>query len=147
MSDETRILEVQIKDEFHFKFSHGGASRFFIELSENRRFMGTRCPQCGHVWCPPRIICSRCLSSTEWVEVRDEGEVLCAVPIHMSLGLDLSHLGSPQVCALIKLDGSDTCFKAIVAPKLGETVQKGSRVRAVFKGTVQTIADFSFELI
>lgn len=145
MKDEARILEIPLKEEFHFQFSYGGTSRFFIELSENRRFMGAKCAQCGYVWCPPRIICSRCLGSTEWIEVAGEGEVQCAVPVHTPFGPNLDHLGPSQVSTLIKLDGSDSCLRAIVVPRNGEAVRKGSRVKACFKGAVQTIADFWFE--
>ena len=144
--NEKEILEVPIKDAYHYLFSYGGLSPFFKELSENKRFMGAKCPRCDTIWFPPRVNCSKCYCPNEWVRVGSEGEVVCSV-IVPTPAAKFRELGAPLFAAMIKLDGCDSCFKAIVIPKGTEEVQKGARVKPVFKEKIESIADFYFEPI
>jgi uncharacterized OB-fold protein len=49
-------------------------TRFLIELRDNQRIMGLRCPKCKKVYVPPKMVCSKCsVPMDEWVEVRKEG--------------------------------------------------------------------------
>jgi len=43
-------------------------SRFLIELRDNERIMGTRCPTCNLVYVPARSVCKDCFGKlSEWV--------------------------------------------------------------------------------
>src|SRR4030042_6083463 len=52
-------------------------SRFLIELRDNKRIMGTKCPACHRVYVPARSVCTDCFGQLDqWVEVSDRGTVL-----------------------------------------------------------------------
>lgn len=49
----------------------------FIGFLEAGKVMGTRCPDCGAVYFPPRADCFQCFSSqTEWFEVVGTGKLI-----------------------------------------------------------------------
>jgi hypothetical protein len=106
--------------------------RFFREIKDNARFMGTSCESCGITYVPPRLYCERCFAKLDdWVEVEPTGTVHTYTVLH--LALDGSPLERPEILAFIKLDGSD----GGIVHRLGEVdpneVKIGMRVEAVFK--------------
>ena len=49
--------------------------RFYDEL-ENGKIMAKKCPRCGAVDYPPRIICNSCGNlETNWIEIKGDAEV------------------------------------------------------------------------
>ncbi len=134
-------------------FAGANASRFFKELKEHRRIMGTRCPSCKRVLVPARGFCDACMEyTTEWKEVGPEGtlETFTIVATQFP-GLPKP----PLVMAYVTLDGADTALINLVyGMELGDIdaaaqkLNKLPRVRTKFidepKGR---ITDFSFELI
>ena len=121
----------------HYVYSHGGLSPFFRALKERGQLTGTRCAQCGTVWCPPRTHCSNCYGETQWMDLSHEGTVRAAtycyyVPSNYALH---SYQGMPYVLALVQPDGASTCLYNIVrVPKVVVgAVPAGMRVRAVFR--------------
>lgn len=73
MSQEYHEIEDQII--MNYKYSYGGQSRFFIEIRDNKQIMGAKCNECDTIYCPPRAACSKCYKPTEWVPVKDIGEI------------------------------------------------------------------------
>ena len=67
----------QIRDRIaiNYKYSLGGQSKFFIELMNNKKLLGTKCTKCGKTWMPPRINCSDCYVPAEWVEMKQTGTI------------------------------------------------------------------------
>ena len=140
---ESNIFEVKIRDTYNYLFSYGGQSEFFKNLCENNKFIGSKCSQCGFVWCPPRIHCSNCYSSTEFIDLPDQGEIVTQLQL-TTPPLTMKKFTSVLSVALIKLDGSDTCFKAIVIPR-GSNLKPGTRVKAKFRKDGTGITTFYFE--
>jgi uncharacterized OB-fold protein len=70
-----------------YKFAAGQyMSRFLIELWDNGRFYGIRCPRCGRVQMPPRVVCAVChVRNREWVELGHEGMLLGFSIVHLPL--------------------------------------------------------------
>ena len=68
-----------------FYASAGELSRFFIELKDNARLMGTRCPRCGSVYCWPRSWCHDCYEDCDWVEMSGKGRVQMFGTVFISL--------------------------------------------------------------
>jgi len=106
--------------------------RFFREIMDNARILGTRCPECDYTYVPPTIFCERCFSKLEeWVEVGREGFVQSFTVVRVAL--DGSPLDEPQIMALVQLDGADS----VLVHRLGEVdvddLRIGMRVRATFK--------------
>ena len=49
----------------------------FIAYLEEGKVMATRCKQCQALYFPPKIDCSKCMTSdVEWVELKGEGELV-----------------------------------------------------------------------
>jgi uncharacterized OB-fold protein len=80
--------------------------RFFREIKEHARFVGTRCDVCDLVYVPATMFCERCFAELdEWVDVSRRGSVFTFTVLHRDL--DQEPLEPPAVLAYVKLDGSD----------------------------------------
>lgn len=106
--------------------------KFFREIKDNARLIGTRCPECDFTYVPPAIYCERCFSRLEeWVEVGPEGTVQSFTVL--CVALDGSPLDEPEIMALIQLDGADS----VLVHRLGKVnldeLAIGMRVKPVFK--------------
>ncbi len=107
-------------------------SRFFIELRDNKKIMGTRCPQCKRTYVPPRSICASCfINVDEWVELEGSGTVESYTVVNYSL--PVHPLEPPFVYGIIKLDGADTGIAHFLGEVDPKEVKIGLRVRPVFK--------------
>lgn len=133
----------------NFAYTLGVAGeRFFREIMENGRFMGTRCQQCEYTYLPPRLYCERCFAGldNQWVEVSSQGTVEAFTVAH--LDLDGQPLAEPQLLALIRLGGADGLLVHRLAETKAEDVDIGLLVRAVFrprrqrKGSILDIRHF-----
>lgn len=119
--------------EAEYQYTHGIAGeKFFKEMKENARIMGTKCNKCGLIYVPPRLFCERCFEKLgEWVEVSKKGEVHTYTIAHIDT--DGSKLKEPIIWAMIKVHGVHGGF----VHKLGEVDPKdvmiGMDVEAVFK--------------
>ncbi len=129
--EEAVILSTRIVLPFSYSAGHT-ASRFFIELRDNKRIMGTKCPKCGLVLMPPRRYCGKCLTETdEWVEVGDKGTLVAYTILHRS-SPNLPKK-PPFAYGIIKLDGADTNLVHILGEVDLDKIKPGMRMQAVFK--------------
>jgi len=132
---------VKIRADWHIPYLHSAgnhASKFFQELKENQRIMGSRCPSCKKVLIPPRAFCERCfVPIDDWVQVADQGEIMALSINYMEYeGLPKP----PYGLAFIRLDGADTNILHFLGgvdlkdPKKATSKLKvGARVKAVWK--------------
>ena len=120
--------------------------KFFRELMENARLLGTRCPQCDITYVPPRLYCEQCFGALEdWVELGTQGTVQTFTILH--LAMDGSPLDEPQVLALIQPDGADTSVVHFLGEVNPKKVALGMQVEAVFKPKAKregSILDISY---
>ena len=106
-------------------------SRFFQEIRDHKRIMGTRCPKCNRVMVPPRIFCEECfVDAEEWVEVGTKGELVTFGESY--LGTDGSMLEKPWVLGIVKLDGADGGLIHFVSEAEPKDLKIGMRMEAVF---------------
>ena len=108
--------------------------RFFREIKDNGRFMGTHCAACNRVYVPPSVFCPRCYGALEeWREVGPQGTVRAVTTAHR--GVDGGSLEAPDTLALIQLEGAD----GLLVHRIGETdgVSIGARVEAVLKDAAE----------
>lgn len=104
--------------------------RFFRELKESGRFVGTRCAACDVVYVPPSIFCPRCFAALEeWKEVGPQGTVRAVTTAHR--GVAGQTLDPPETLALIQLDGADGLLVHRIGESEGVTI--GARVEPVLK--------------
>jgi hypothetical protein len=104
--------------------------RFFKELKENGRIMGTKCPHCSIVYVPPRMYCERCFAKLEeWIDVGKKGTIHTFTIA--TIEKDGKKLEKPVIYALIKFEGAH----GGIIHKIGETdtVCIGMKVEAVLK--------------
>lgn len=114
-------------------------SRFLIELRDNKRIMGTRCPKCNLVYVPARSVCRDCFGQlSEWVEVSQQGTLLThAVARQPTL---VQPVTPPITYGIIQLDGADTGFVHMLGEVDPQQLKVGMRVKAVFKTKKQRVA-------
>ena len=144
MENRDDVLKAYYKIEAEFDYSYGKISRFFREIMENQRIMGTKCPKCGIVFCPPTSDCPKCWVPTEWVDVGPQGTMLHYTLINLpALWIEKE---VPYTLGLIKLDGADTGLMHFVDENDLPKLKNGLRVEAVFeeerKGYITDIAHF-----
>jgi uncharacterized OB-fold protein len=116
-----------------YRYSMGAVpSKFFIEIRDNQRIMGIRCPSCDVVFVPPRSTCGRCFSQLqEWVEVGNRGALETYTQVHYSTPLQPA--SAPFYYGIIKPEGADTGLAHMVGDLKGKKPRIGMRVQAVFK--------------
>ena len=119
--------------ETDYVYTHGIAGeRFFREIKENARIMGTKCKRCSIVYVPAKMYCERCFEKLEeWVNVGKRGTVHAYTVA--CIDMDGCRLKEPTVYAMVRMDGTD----GGLVHKLGEVNLKeleiDMAVEAVFK--------------
>jgi len=104
--------------------------RFFRELKDSGRILGSRCAACDYVHLPPSIFCPHCFAALdEWKEVGPQGTVRAVTTAHR--GVEGETLDEPETLALVQLDGADDLLAHRIEGTQG--VEIGARVEPVFK--------------
>lgn len=137
----------QIKDilKIDYRYTMGGQSKFFIELMNNKKLLGTKCTKCGKIWMPPRINCSECYEPAEWVEMRQTGTIDVSTIVWYTTSAFIKAI--PYGIGFIRLDGAGTAMlQGIFSESLiPSKIKKGKKVRAVFqKEREGKMTDFFF---
>jgi len=147
MSEKFEPHEIRDKIIINYKYTMGGQSKFFIELMNNKKILGTKSKKCGKVWMPPRINCSDCFEDTDWIELKPEGEILVSTIAWFTTSAFIKNV--PYAMGFIKIDGADTAMlQGIFSENLVTSkINKGKKVKAVFiKERDGKMTDFFFVL-
>ena len=148
----TELLAITSGDMYQpYRYTIGAyGARFFEEIINHKRFVGTRCPKCGRVYVPPRKVCGRCfVGMDEFVPVADQGEIIACTIIEFGFVDPETGIQRPVPygTAFIKLDGADTALPHFIDSADREKVKVGARVKAVFedepKGGILDIKHFT----
>jgi len=131
-----------------WRYSHSAGpirSRFLLNLRDQQKITGTKCPTCGKVYVPARSTCLKCfVNMTEWVDVKDDGVVEAYTIVHKSSRIHKTK--APFAFAVIKLDGADTGLVHMLGETDLDKIEIGMRVKAVFgevlKGDITDIKYF-----
>lgn len=116
---------VQLDVRLSYRHSHGWLSTF-VEGLARCEAMGTRCAECGLVWCPPQRRCPDHDQPLVWHKLTGVGSVIQvtsfegALPLHSNGGL--------HVVALIRLEGAENMMLGRLGMPL-DAVSTGQRVR------------------
>lgn len=122
------------------------SSRFLISLRDEKKVMGTKCPECNKVFVPPRMVCERHITvkCAEWVSLSGKGSVSGFTVIRYREPYQPCE--PPYILALIKLDGADSSLVHIVKEILPDKIAVGLRVKPVFaesdKSSILNLAYF-----
>jgi uncharacterized OB-fold protein len=107
--------------------------KFFREIKDNARIVGTYCENCELVYVPAAMFCERCFAELdEWVEVASQGTIFTYTVLFRDL--DDRPLDPPAILAYVKLDGSTGGLVHYLGEIDPEEVYIGLEVEAVFKG-------------
>ena len=105
--------------------------RFFRELRDHGRLVGTRCRECGRRWVPPKLFCEECFKEAkDWVDLPPEGRVVATCVVRVDpAGRSLP---TPDVWGFVRFKGFEggLVHRLLVEP---ERAHAGLRVRAVLK--------------
>lgn len=122
-------------------------SKFMKEMRDNGRIFAVKCPRCGRVQLPPRVVCAEChVQNDTWVELPLEG-TLVAFTI-MNLPLTDPTTGKPHdppfVYGSVRLDGATSVIDHFidVEPDM-EKIWVGMRCRMVLRPQEKRIGDLS----
>ena len=110
--------------------------RFFREIKDHARIVGTRCGECDLTYVPAMMFCERCFAELdEWVEVPSQGTVFTYTVLHRDL--DETRLDPPAALAYVKLEGADGGLVHYLDETDPTAVYIGMPVEAVFKDVAE----------
>jgi uncharacterized protein len=145
---EQELLNIPLVVDVPYRFAAGRyLSRFLIELRDHGRFLGIKCPECGRVQMPPRVVCAPChVRNGDWVELGLEGELVAYTIMYFPLTDPTT--GQPHeppfVYGSVKLDGADSVLDHLVDiepdPK---KLRIGMRMQVVLRPREERIGDLS----
>lgn len=119
-----------------YKFSAGlYIGRFLEELRDNERIYANKCPKCGRLLLPPRIMCGRCsVRMGDWIDQGHEGTVVSfGVTVEPQLDVTTGEMRKvPFTTAGIQLDGGASILHFLEETDVSK-LRLGMKVRAVFK--------------
>ena len=98
--------EIRDRIKIDYKYTMGGQSKFFIEVMNNKKLLGTKCTKCGKKWMPPRINCSECYVPADWIEMKQSGTIEVSTIVWYTTSAFIKAI--PYGIGFIKLDGADT---------------------------------------
>jgi len=133
---------VEKKWEVPYRISVGDTyGRFFTELRDNAKLLGTRCDEHNKVYFPLRTMCEKNLNSIKdnWVEIEPEG-TLEAFTIVTENYVFQNMPKPPFVICLVRLGKADTSVPLILKGidlsdprEAAKRLKVGDRVKVVFK--------------
>ncbi|MFX1379807.1 MAG: Zn-ribbon domain-containing OB-fold protein [Promethearchaeota archaeon] len=132
MNEEFQNHQIRDIIKINYKYTMGGQSKFFIELMKNKKLLGTKCTKCGKTWMPPRINCSDCYTTADWVELKQTGTIEVSTIVWYTTSAFIKAI--PYGIGFIKLDNAETALlQGIFSENLVPSkIKKGKKVRAVF---------------
>ena len=153
MKAETELITIPGRWDFEYRYFAGAtASRFFAEIRDNRRIMGTRCAKSGRVLVPARSFSDAEYElTTDWVETGPGG----VLEVFTIVGTKFSGLPDPPfVLGYVTLDGADTAILNYISgvdltdlDVAARILMTRPRVSAVFKEAREgRITDFHFKV-
>ncbi len=136
---QEKVFEIKWKTNLPYRYSIGKlAVKFFEELKENKKIMGSKCSKCGKVNFPPRAVCADCMvemTIDDMVELSPKGTLAGFTVVNYPF-TDPNTGGMrpfPYGYALFKLDGADTYTMHFINETDYTKMKVGQRVEAVFK--------------
>lgn len=109
----------------------------FWNAARDGRLTYQRCIDCGHVWFPPELVCTSCLSrSVEWCDSAGLGTVYSFSIAHREPS---PNFPVPSVFAVIDVDEGYAMFSSVVGCDPYD-VTIGMRVEVVFQPVTDAIS-------
>jgi len=124
---ETRSVKGAWDVKYKWRFDVAMMEKYVASLKD-KKVTGTKCPDCGRVYAPPTDLCGKCYQSlTEWVEVKDEAELVMYTVGYTSITGEAFE--EPIITGMIRFKGSDSWFLAGVKGVKPEDVKPGMKLK------------------
>ena len=110
--------------------------RFLTGIRDDKKFYGVRCPKCGKVYAPPKILCGPCFAvMDEPVEVGPRGVIKTFTILRFAFVDPETGTTKPVPYAfgVVQLDGADNVIWHFIDYRGESEVKIGARVEAVFE--------------
>ena len=118
-------------------------NRPFWDALRERRFITTRCKDCGRVSFPPRLLCPSCLSATrEWIELSGRGAIYAFTRHHVVPRAYIEE--APYITAMVDLSEGPRILTRIENTDY-EKLGIGQPVVVGYKQLTDEITFFFFE--
>jgi len=134
MSENIKPLIATERPRF-WRYSYAAGpvrSKFLIEIRDNKKLLGTKCPECGRVYLPARATCIKCfVDMDEWVEVSYRGTLMSYTIVYQPL--EIHPVETPFAYGIIQLDGADTGLAHMLGEIDFKDINVGMRLKVVFK--------------
>ena len=106
----------------------------FYNYCSERKLMGIKCTHCGNIICPPRSVCSKCLSyEHEWIELKGIGRLVTYTIIHFPP--TQFQLLAPYAVGIVKLEEGPHIPGMLKNVKL-EDIRIGMPLRVDYEVTI-----------
>lgn len=127
---ELLVMDGRIKVPYSWSAGEVGTS--YLEGLAEKKFLGTRCPECEIIYHPPRMHCPDCFTECDrYVELATGGELVSWTVVRRHHP-GLAPLEPPFAYGVIRLDGADTGFLHLLSEFHEGDLAAGARVEAVF---------------
>ncbi len=136
---EVELLTIHSKEgiEQVFQYSAGKhLSKFLVELRDNAKIIGVKCPKCGNVSAPPKAICDPCfVEMSEQVEVGPGGVIKNCTTLHAAFVDPETGETRPVPYAFgnVQLDGADSLIQNYLVAEDLSNIKVGARVEIEFQ--------------
>lgn len=146
------LLSFQETLEIPYNWSVGYlGSKFLAAIRDEGKFYGHKCPSCGSIYIPPRVVCGPCfVQPDQWVELENTGTLVAySIVNYPFIDPDTGERRPvPYTYGYIQLDGGATS-------KLGHFIDEvdpaqlspGLRVQAVFRDKSERIGSLKHDLM
>ena len=111
----------------------------YLAFLKEKKLMGSKCKKCGHVDLPPRMICSKCLSSdTAWTDLTNQKGTLSTFSCVSVATRRFEERGysakNPYAFGVVTLDNGAAIMGLLqgVDPKKPETIKIGMKLKLKF---------------
>ena len=130
----------------HHRYTPGVAGEpFFVALKERGELLASACPECGIVYCPPRLFCERDFSQMQADITVGPGGLLESFTVGF-VGIEGEPLDEPVVLGLIRPDGADTVLVHFLVgaeePEIGMRVEADLLPQAERTGSILDLRGF-----
>ena len=107
------------------------SARYTREIPQRFRLEAAKCKQCGKIFFPPRLVCSKCgCQDFEPTKLSETGKIATFTVIHV--GPDQFSVETPYVIGIIELDNGVKIMSQIIDCAINE-VEIGKKVHIVFR--------------
>jgi len=150
--EKNELIHLQVDVDLPYRWDAGRYGSIMLKaLRDECKLIGNRCPACGKVYVPPRVVCGPCfVEPTELVELSNTGRLAgYSVVNYPFIDPETGQKRPvPYTYGYIQLDGCDSYLSHFIDEVDPKRLSPGLRVEAVFRpdgervGRMQDILHF-----